>query len=86
MEGRFNEMRKDDGRSLRSYGMMRSLDAPRFSINGVNLIKAPEIAAISFARDPSKADVFQQRYEGLKGRPLYYAQRTGQSWKQTKYR
>ena len=86
MEGRFNEMRKDDGRSLRSYGMLPSLDAPRFSINGARLNHHPEIAAISFARDPSKADVFQQRYEGLKGRPLYHAQRTGQGWKKTKYR
>ena len=86
MEGRFNEMRKDDGRSLRSYGMLPSLDAPRFSINGARLEHHPEIAAISFARDPSKADVFQQRYEGLKGRPLYHAQRTGQGWKKTKYR
>ena len=86
MEGRFNEMRKDDGRSLRSYGMQRSLDAPRFSINAVNLRFSPEMAAISFARDPSKAAVFQQRYEGLKGRPLYHAQRIGQGWRQTKYR
>ena len=86
MEGRFNEMRKNDGRSLRSYGMLPSLGAPRFSINGVYLINAPEIAAISFARDTKKADVFQQRYEGLKGRPLFHAQRTGQGWKQTKYR
>ena len=86
MEGRFNEMRKDDGRSLRSYGMQRSLDAPRFSINAVNLRFSSEMAAISFARDPSKADVFQQRYEGLKGRPLYHAQRIGQGWRQTKYR
>lgn len=60
MMGRFNDMRKMSGRSLSGPLSRAQLDAPRFSINGVNLNHGKEIAAISFAEDPSKADRFEK--------------------------
>lgn len=86
MMGRFNDMRKMSGRSLSGPFSQAQLDAPRFSINGVNLNHGKEIAAISFAKDPSKADRFEKIYNGLKGRTLLHAQRNNNGWIQTRYR
>ena len=86
MEGRFNDMRKTSGRSLSGPFGLLQLDAPRFSINGVYLEHGREIAAISFAKNPSKADRFDRIYEGLKGRPLMHAQISNNGWCQTRYR
>ncbi len=85
MEGRFNDMRKPDGRSLRSYGVFDALEAPRYSIYAVNILHQPEIAAISFAKEPSMADRFDRILDGLKGRPLMHATRNGNGWKRTRY-
>ncbi len=86
MIGRFNDMRKNSEKSLSGPFSLASLDAPRFSINGAYLEKGREIAAISFARNPSKADRFERIYEGLRGRPLMHAQRNNNGWNQTRYR
>ena len=86
MMGRFNDMKKTDGYSLGGPGSLAKLKAPRFSINGVGLLRTPEIAAISFSKDPSKAARFEGIYKGLKGRPLLHAVKTPHGWSQTKYR
>ena len=85
MNGRFNDMKKLTGRSLSGPLSLCQLDAPRFSINGVYLKGGKEIAAISFAKNPSKADRFEKIYEGLKGRPLMRAIKDNDGWKQTRY-
>ena len=85
MEGHFNDMRKTSGRSLSGPFSLVPLDAPRYSINGV-YIKGREIAAISFARNPGKADRFDKIYEGLRGRPLIHAHRNNNGWNQTRYK
>jgi len=86
MMGRFNDMRKTSGRSLSGPLSLVQLDAPRFSINGIYLERGRKIAAISFARSPSKADRFERIYEGLRDRPLMHAQRNNNGWNQTRYR
>lgn len=86
MEGRFNDMRKVSGRSLSGPCSLVRLDAPRFSINGVNIVHQGEIAAISFAKKPRMADRFESIYNGLRNRPLMHAQRNNNGWIQTRYR
>ena len=85
MMGRFNDTRKYEGKSLSGPFSLVSLDAPRFSINGVHLARQSEIAAISFANNPSKADKFERIYTGLIGRPLIHAKKYNNGWSQTRY-
>ena len=61
MQGCFNGMKNLTGRSLSGPLSLCQLDAPRFGINGVYLKGGKEIAAISFAKNPSKADRFEKR-------------------------
>lgn len=76
--------KKTSGRSLSGPFSLISLDDPRYSINGVYLEGGREIAAISFAKNPSMADIFERKYEGLRGRPLMHAQKDNNGWNKKK--